>query len=62
VKHERQVEGSRFNDLALIVGDDFDALEVDAEGEAVLCEPGGVGVYCLGWKSISSLEHSQNLY
>ena len=36
------------DDFALIVGYDFDALEVDAEGEAVLCEVGGVGVYCLG--------------
>ena len=28
------------NDFALVVGDDFDALEVDAEGEAVFGEPG----------------------
>ena len=45
-----------FDDFALVVGDDFDALEVDAEGEAVLCEVGGVGIYCLGWKSVYCLE------
>ena len=32
------------DDFALVVGDDFDAREVDAEGEAVFGEPGGVGV------------------
>ena len=33
-----------FDDFALVVGDDFDAAEVDAEGEAVFGEPGGGGV------------------
>jgi len=33
-----------FDDFALVVGDDFDALEGYAEGEAVLGEPGGVCV------------------
>lgn len=36
------------DDFALVVGDDLDALEVDAEREAVFGEPGGVGVDGLG--------------
>jgi len=56
-----------FDDFALIVGNDFDALEVDAEGEAVLCEVGGVGVYRLEWKLVlleiySNIRRSFNIF
>lgn len=36
-----------FDDLGFVVGDDFDASQADAEGEAVFGEPGAVGVDCL---------------
>lgn len=41
------------NDLALIVGNHFDALQLDAEGEAELGEKGGVGVDGLGYRKSS---------
>lgn len=38
--------------VGLIVWDNFDTLEIDAEGEAELCKVGRVGVDCL--KGISN--------
>jgi hypothetical protein len=40
------------DDFRFIVGDDFDALEVDAEGEAEFGEPGGVGIDGLSFMSV----------
>jgi hypothetical protein len=33
-----------FDDFGFFIGDDFDALQGDAEGEAIFGEPGAVGV------------------
>ena len=44
-----------FDDLIFVVGNDFDALEVDAEGEAEFGKIGRIGVCCLANRSVINM-------